>query len=536
MRALFPLLALLCSMQVAMATMPPKMVEETAVSGVEHTYTGPWEFYVGGGVAVFDCNGDAYPDMFAAGGRSESGLYVNRSRRGDALSFVRSPLTIDDTIGAYPLDVDGDGHIDLAVLRLGENILLRGRGNCRFERANEAWRFDGGSGWTTGFSATWERGKAWPTLAFGNYVDRDKPGSPWGTCEDNALYRPNAGGVGYQMPLTLAPGFCSLSILFSDWNRSGHASLRISNDRQYYKGGQEQLWVMTPGEMPRLAGRKDGWRKLKIWGMGIASHDLTGDGHPEYFLTSMGDNKMRTLAQGSGRPAYQDMAHKIGVTAHRPHAGGEVLPSTAWHAQFDDVNNDGLVDLFIAKGNVESMQDFARRDPNNLLLQRADLTFAEASEAAGIASFEKSRGAALADFNLDGLLDLVAVNREAPLQVWRNVGGGNAKDPAPMGNWIALALAQDRPNRHAVGAWIEVRSGRHLQRKEVTVGGGHAGGVFSWHHFGVGVAERLSVRIQWPDGEWGPWIRLFANQFARIERGKAEASLWLPPPVGKGNQ
>ena len=56
--------------------------------------------------------------------------------------------------GAYPLDIDGDGRVDLAILRLGENVILRGLGGCRFERANEALGIDGGDGLTTAFSAT----------------------------------------------------------------------------------------------------------------------------------------------------------------------------------------------------------------------------------------------------------------------------------------------------------------------------------------------------------------------------------------------
>ena len=68
------------------------------------------------------------------------------------------------------------------------------------------------------------------------------------------------------------------------------------------------------------------------------------------------------------RDSFKDGAYARGVTAHRPYTGGDLRPSTAWHTQFEDVNNDGLVDLFIAKGNVAKMPDFAAKDPNLSLI------------------------------------------------------------------------------------------------------------------------------------------------------------------------
>ena len=91
-------------------------------------------------------------------------------------------------LGAYPLDIDSDGMMDLVVLRLGENQLMRGLGDCRFEGANEAWGFDGGDAWSTAFAAIWEKGQTWPTLAIGNYIDRKEEAFPWGSCTDNWLH------------------------------------------------------------------------------------------------------------------------------------------------------------------------------------------------------------------------------------------------------------------------------------------------------------------------------------------------------------
>lgn len=510
---------------------PPLFVEETESAGIDHVYDGDWTFFVGGGVAVFDCNDDRKPDLFLAGGVNPSALYRNESPIAGPLRFtdVSAPGTdLTEVTGAYPVDIDSDGHADLAVLRLGENVLLRGLGDCRFERANEALEFDGGSAWTAGFSAKWEGSAGLPTLAYGNYLALDDAGGQTRACSDNLLIRPN--GAGYAEPTALTPGWCTLSVLFSDWDRSGRGDLRIANDKHYYRDGEEQLWRVEEGEAPRLYTRAEGWNKMQIWGMGIASHDVTGDGLPEVFLTSQGDNKLQALTDGAAQPSYSDIAIRRGVTAHRPFAGDDPLPSTSWHPEFQDINNDGFTDLFITKGNVEAMPDFAAKDPNNLLLGQPDGTFSESAGDAGIVHFAKTRGAALADFNLDGMLDLVEVNRGEKVKLWRSMGWGDGASPAPMGNWVAVRLEQAGPNLDAIGSWIEVRIGDHVIQREVTIGGGHGGGQVGWIHFGLGPSGGAEIRVIWPDGETGPWLQVGANQPVTIARGAQKAEVWIPPP------
>ncbi len=500
----------------------PAFTEETASAGIDHVYEGDWEFTAGGGVAAFDCNADGYADMLMAGGSAPAKFYRNASQRGGALKFelLKSGLEFDKVTGAYPLDVDSDGIMDLVLLRVGENLVMRGKGWCQFERANETWGFDGGDAWSTAFAATWEKGASWPTLAIGNYVDRTEEISPWGSCTDNWLHRPAMDTPRkFAAPLPLKPSYCALSMLFTDWNRSGTPSLRVSNDREYYEGGQEQLWHVDPGKAPALYTEAEGWKPLRIWGMGVASYDLDFDGFPEYFLTSMADNKLQTLAApGNGKADFKDVAYPRGVTAHRPYMGGDLKPSTAWHTQFEDVNNDGLADIFIAKGNVAKMPDFAAKDPNNLLLQLPDGKFVEAGNKAGIASTEIGSGAALADFNLDGLLDLVVVNRWSKAQLWRNVS-------LLSGHLIEVSLEQPAPNVNAVGAWLEVKRDGKVMRREITSGGGHASGQSGWVHMGLGEMEKAKLRVVWPDGAAGEWESVAADGFYVLERGEA-AAVW----------
>ncbi len=496
----------------------PQFIEETATAGLTTPYAGDWFFMVGGGVAAFDCSEDYLPDLFIPGGEGSAAMYVNESSLGGSLKFLpkTSGLELTGATGAYPADIDGDGAVDLIVLRVGENVAMRGLGECRFERANEAWHFDGGDAWSAAAAVTWEKGNDWPTVAIGNYINRDEDISPWGSCTENWLHRPDNAGPGFSSPLALSPSYCALSMMFTDWNRSGTPSLRIANDREYYEGGQEQLWRLPQAAEPTLYTEQDGWKRLRIWGMGLASVDLNGDSFPEYFITSMADNKLQTLS-APGRNAsadYKDVAFPKGVTAPSPHTGGDIRPSTAWHTQFEDVNNDGLWDLFIAKGNVDHMPDFASRDPNNLLLQKVDGSFVESGEASGIADNGVSRGAAMVDLNGDGLLDLVETNRwEAP-QVWRNASTGS-------GHWIGIELRQPGANVDAIGAWLEVTHSGKTTSRELVIGGGHAGGQLGFVHFGLADDIEATVDVTWPDGAKSEWKGLKADRYYRLERDQA---------------
>lgn len=474
----------------------------------EHVYTGGWEHFVGGGVAVFDCDGDDLPELYVAGGANSAKLFRNMSDGAVQFSTdTPDALALTGVTGAYPIDIDGDDTPDLAVLRVGSDRLLRGLGDCKFAPF-EGLNFETGDHWTTAFSATWEAGNRLPTLAFGSYVDRSAPDGPFEACDANFLYRPD--GNAYRTPVPLEPGYCTLSMLFSDWNRNGRADLRLSNDRHYYvRGGSEQMWTLE-GD-PRLYEAEDGWQEFSIWGMGIASRDLTGDGLPEVYLTSMGDQKLQIFEGTSTRPSWRDARYDFGTTAHRPHTGGDGRPSTGWHAQFGDVNNDGRDDIFVTKGNVEQMPVAAMDDPNSLLIQTADGRFTERSVEAGLASMARSRGGAVVDLNRDGKLDVVVVNRRARLEIYENKS-------EPTGNWISVDLSQSGFNTNAVGAFIELRSEQGTVVREVTIGGGHAGGQIAPEHFGLGDAVKVELRVIWPDGDTGVWQNVTANQFIKVDR------------------
>lgn len=488
---------------------------------VDHVYGGNTDFVVGGGAAVFDCSGDGLPDLFLAGGENQAGLFVNRSNPAGAVSFRPAPLPegLDGALsrnvtGAYPLDFDGDGITDLFVMRFGQNVLLRGLGDCRFIAANADISLPDRDDWTTAFAASWEAGQSLPTLAIGNYVDRSRPLQREGNCDESYLLRPSADDPSrYGAPIPFPESHCPLALMFVDWSGSGTPDLRATNDRQYYDpDGGEQLFALTPdGLIPY--GAEDGWQDVQIWGMSLAAHDVVGNGLPDLSISNMMDQRLETLGDGRAQAAYfVDIAFDTGSTAHRPYAGGDVRPSTGWHTQFADFDQDGLADLLIIKGNVDEMAEFAAFDPDNLLIRQPDGTFVEAGEAAGLALDRRGRGAAVADFNRDGCLDLAIVNRNQPATILQNT----ACDA--LGGAVMLTLQDSAPNSNAIGSTVRVRLPETSESYFTYAGGGHAGGGLVPLHIGVGEQDAVDVSITWPDGRVNRITGLMRDTFYTVER------------------
>jgi hypothetical protein len=85
---------------------------------------------------------------------------------------------------------------------------------------------------------------------------------------------------------------------------------------------------------------------------------------------------------------------------------------------------------------------------------------------------------------------------------------------------VQLRLAQPAPNVDGIGAWIEVRAGDRVQRREITSGGGHVSGSLGWWHFGLGAAETAEARVIWPDGTESDWNRITPNARYVLDRAK----------------
>ena len=90
-----------------------------------------------------------------------------------------------------------------------------------------------------------------------------------------------------------------------------------------------------------------------------------------------------------------------------------------------------------------------------------------------------------------------------------------------MGNWIGVRLAQDGPNRDAIGSWLEVKTDAGTQQRELTIGGGHVSGELGPVHFGLGQRNVRAGAVTWPDGTQGDWQTVTSNQTYKITPGAA---------------
>jgi enediyne biosynthesis protein E4 len=95
------------------------------------------------------------------------------------------------------------------------------------------------------------------------------------------------------------------------------------------------------------------------------------------------------------------------------------------------------------------------------------------------------------------------------------------------GHFVAVRLQQDGANRDGIGAWIEVKLGPTILRREITIGGGHGSGQNGWWHFGLGAVAATELRVLWPDGTAGDWQKLKADQFYVVPKTKP-AEIWTP--------
>ncbi len=519
-------------------------VTQEAGIGFRHAGGGTAKDYIletiGSGVAWLDFDRDGWMDLYLVNGGRWEELLAGRRSVSSALYRNRGDGTFADVtktagaggsqwgMGVAAADVDNDGWTDLFVANYGRDTLLRNRGDGSFEDVSEKSGLDSPA-WSSSAAFADYDNAGLLDLYVTRYVRFDHRQAPAPNCkyrqievhcgpkgmtaETDTLYRNNGDGtftdVTSAAGLTVPPAY-GLGVSWLDFDEDGDPDLFVANDSTpnflfRNDGGRFQEIGLISG----FAYSEDGNAQA---GMGIAVGDHEGDGRLDLYLTHFSDD-YNTLYANAGEEQFRDLSYQAKVA----------FPSwqfLGWGAFFFDYDHDGLVDLFVANGHIYPQVDryqigtsFAQR--NQLLRNLGQGKFEEIRGAGpALEQALSSRGAAYADFDNDGDLDVVVNNMDAAPSLLRNEGGNRS------GHWISLALEGTDSNRQAVGARVEVVAGGLRQVRELQAGSSYQSSHDPRLHFGLGSSARVEeVRVRWPSGKKQILRGLPADRFFRLREG-----------------
>jgi hypothetical protein len=308
----------------------------------------------------------------------------------------------------------------------------------------------------------------------------------------NQLFRNNGGGT--FTDVSAAAGVAAhvgkgMGVAIADYDGDGWPDIYVANDsmrsflfRNTGKGGFQETGIEAG-----VALRDDG---TAIAGMGADFRDLDNDGWPDLTVTGM-INDTFLLYRNTGKGGFEDLAGRSGV-------GVATRQLTGWAAAIADFDNDGWKDLFYANAHFPQLDRYLRSSaplPNTVFRNLEGRRFERVASAADLARPGFHRGAALADFDNDGLVDVAVTALNQPVRLLRNV-------TKPAGHWLAVRLEGVAANRDGLGAVVTVHLGGG--RKLVN----HAGSAFGYAsssdrtvHFGLGGESRVErVEVVWPGG------------------------------------
>jgi len=331
-----------------------------------------------------------------------------------------------------------------------------------------------------------------------------------------------------------------LSATWCDYDNDGYPDLYVANDLEspdvlYHNERNGSFRNVTGDVLPHTA----------YYGMGSDAADVDGDGYFDFLVAdmSMTTHKKAKVLMGdmsearpvlmhaeppqvmrnalllnTGRGRFQEAAKLAGVTS----------TDWTWSVLFGDLDHDTRVDLFATNGiarfdmnpdiklRVDELWRQGQRqaaiaviqnveavpEKNIVMRNRGDLDFAKAAAEWGLDLEAVSHGAALADFDGDGDLDVLVNNFEAPATLYEN--------RTVDGNSIIVRLRGQRSERFGVGTRVvaQLPDGRKLIR-ELSLARGYLSGQAPELHFGLGNAQTVSLSVYWPSGH--------VQQFADLE-------------------
>ncbi|MDO8943559.1 MAG: CRTAC1 family protein, partial [Desulfobacterales bacterium] len=248
--------------------------------------------------------------------------------------------------------------------------------------------------------------------------------------------------------------------------------------------------------------------------MGVAAVDLLQRGWLDLYVTHL-------VGEGHGLFLNHDGQFSDAISPDGPMAG--TTPFTGFGLAFADFDNDGELDLYVAQGRVRlgagggpTSDPYA--EPNLLRRGRGQGRFEEVTPAGGVlpAAVGTSRGLAAGDLDNDGSIDLVVIERDAPLTVLRNRAGQGR-------HWVQFEL-QDREGRDVRNAILQLESGGRIQWRQHQPNEGYCSSQDPRSHFGLGEqAGPVRLRVRWPGGTAEEFGALSVDRLHRIQAGRGTA-------------
>jgi enediyne biosynthesis protein E4 len=501
---------------------------------------------LGPGVAFIDYDNDGWPDIFLVNGMDWPGhvqkhttpkLYHNN--HDGTFTDVTHKAGLDVEIyglGVAVGDYDNDGFDDLFVTALGQSRLFHNNGDGTFTDVTLKAGLSGPRELST--SAAWvdfdKDGRL--DLVVGNYVQWTPEGDLYCTldgknksyCTPESYKGTSARlwhnrGDGTFEDVTQKAGLGDptskiMGIAVLDYDNDGWPDLLFSNDTQpnklYRNNGNGTF--SERGVIAGVAFSEDGVARA---GMGVDAGDYDHSGYPSVMITNF-SNQMLSLYHNEGKGLFVDEAPQSAI-------GRATLLTLGFGCFFFDYDLDGWPDIFVANGHIDPEIQKVQANvkyamPPHLFRNLGKGKFEEVTSLMGTAfnAPRVGRGAAYADINNDGRLDLLLSTNGGPAYLFRNEA-----QPGTANHSLRLKLVGTKSNRDGVGTVARVTVGGDTQTQMLRSGSSYLSSSELVLTFGLAQHEKAdSIELRWPSGQIDHLSNIAANQTVTVTEGKGQTS------------
>ena len=496
----------------------------------------------GAGCAFFDFDGDGWPDIllingkdFTPGGQHTTAALYRNNHNGTFTDVTKgSGLDVEMYgLGVAIADYDNDGRDDVYITALDGDRLFHNEGNGKFRDVTQAAGIRNAN---FGTSAAWldydRDGKV--DLFVANYVEWTAKGDKFCSLDGSTksyctpetykgtrsrLYH-NLGNGRFE-DVTEKAGLGdvtskSLGVTVLDYNNDGWPDLFVANDTQPNKL-YRNLGNGAFKEEAVAAGVAYGDDGVARGGMGADAGDYDRSGRPHVLVGNF-SNQMLGLYHNEGNGLFVDEAPASTV-------GRGSLLSNTFGVFFFDYDLDGYPDILAVNGHIEDQigrvqPKIGYQEPPLLFRNLGNRRFDNVSFKVGPA-FTKAlvaRGAAYADFDHDGDLDVLISTNNGPAVLLRNDGGNR-------NHWLSVRLAGTKSNRDGIGAVVRVESGGGKQWNMVRSGSSYCSQSDLALTFGLGADATANLDVVWPSGAKQQFRNVHANQRVLIDENRGLSAL-----------